>query len=245
MVLKPVLRRNSRFVLIPPRYFRAISLTGRATGSLSFSDNMSKVLEKVERALGEKLFLKGARCAGPKCAIVRRGYPPGLQGKKKKRRTSEYQMLLVAKQKIRYSYGLDDKEVSKYSKEAVSKRGIFSSLFLAALERRLDNVVFRLGFAASRRSARQMVSHGHIRINDRMVNIPSYRVKTGETVSIKESSLGRSIFSQLDLKLKKYDPPVWLELDKEKKIAKIMREPEIESLEANLDVAKVKEFYSR
>ena len=116
---------------------------------------MAKVLEKVERRLGEKLFLKGDRCIGPKCAFTRRSYAPGLHGKRKRRGSSEYGELLRAKQRVRFVYGLDDRDIKKYTQEAESKSGVFSSNFWHLLESRLDNAVFRLGFAPSRRNARR------------------------------------------------------------------------------------------
>ncbi len=204
-----------------------------------------KVLEKVERRLGEKLFLKGDRCIGPKCAVTRRGYPPGIHGKKRKRGLSEYGLLLREKQKVRYLYGLDDKDMKRYTKEAVSKPGIFGSNLLRLLESRLDNVVFRAGFSESRRIARRLVSDGHMRVNGKTLNIPSARMKKGDIVSIKEKIIGRGPLAELEPRLKKYEPPSWLDLDKNKKEVKVAHEPQVNELEVQLDVTKIKEFYSR
>ncbi len=206
---------------------------------------MGKVLEKVERRLGEKLFLKGDRCVGPKCATVRRNYPPGVHGKKRRRGFSEYGELLREKQKIRYLYGLDDKDIKRYAREAVLGHGIFSSRFLKTIERRLDNTVFRLGFAGSRRMARHLVSYGHITVDGASVTIPSYRVRQGQIIAIKESSLGSPLFSEIDLKLKKIETPKWLSLDKEKKSGKVVGYPEQEEIGSTVDTTKIKEFYSR
>ena len=136
---------------------------------------MGRVLEKVERRLGEKLFLKGEHCAGPKCAAVRRNYPPGVHGQKKKARRSrsEYSQLLREKQKVRFSYGLDDKDVERYSEEATKRPGLFVEEFIKMIESRLDNIVWRFGFAVSRRAARLLVNHGHITMNGKILNIPS------------------------------------------------------------------------
>lgn len=207
---------------------------------------MTKVKEKVERRLGEKLFLKGERCAGPKCAFTRRSYPPGTRSRKARRRgLSEYGTALKEKQKIRFSYGLDDKTLERYVKEAASRPGIFNSSFLAILERRLDNVLFRLGLAISRRIARQAVSHGHVLVNEKRVTVPSYRVKVGDTVSFREQSLKSPFYIDLEARLKKYEAPKWLSLDKSKKTGRIIALPDTEDAGTTVEIMKIKEFYSR
>ncbi len=207
---------------------------------------MSRILEKVERRLGEKLFLKAHRCMSPKCATVKRGYPPGMHGKKKRRRGhSEYGELLHEKQVVRFLYGLDDKDLKRYAKEASEKGGSFVSRLLQMLEQRLDNAVFRLGFAESRRIARQMISHGHITINGRTVTIPSYRIKNGEIIALKERSLASGLFEGLDTRLKKYNPPQWLSLNPGKKSGQVIRAPEPDDAGLTANLIKVKEFYSR
>ncbi len=209
---------------------------------------MPRVLEKVERRLGEKLLLKGSRCVGPKCASVRRAYPPGAHGKKRrgrKRGASEFGTLLAEKQKVRYLYGLDDGELERYSKKAASMPGVFSSNFLQLLETRLDNALFRLGFTESRRIARQVVSHGHVTVNGKTVNIPSYRVRKGEVISLKEKIISSPLFSELETRIKNYEPPQWLTLDRAKKSGEIVKMPEVEDAAVTVDVTKVKEFYSR
>ena len=211
---------------------------------------MTRVLEKVERRLGEKLFLKGHRCLGPKCAYIRRGYPPGLHGNKKKggrrrRGLSEYGELLREKQKVRYLYGLDDKDIARYSKKAASTSGVFSSNLLRMLESRLDNAVFRLGFTESRRIARQVVNHGHVLVNGKMASIPSFQIKKGDTIALKEKILSSPLFSELEIKIKKYEAPQWLELDRTNKTGKVTRLPEADDAGVSADVTKIKEFYSR
>ena len=209
---------------------------------------MARILEKVERRLGEKLFLKGSRCVGPKCAAVRRAYPPGLHGKKSGRRRragSEFGQLLREKQKLRFLYGLDDRKIKRYSREAAFGRGVFTENLLALLERRLDNVIFRLGFAESRRIARQAVSHGHTTVNEKTITIPSYQVRSGDSVAIKEASLSSGHFADLEARLKKYEPPRWISLDKNKKIGTIAAMPGLNDTAVNVDITKVKEFYSR
>lgn len=208
---------------------------------------MPRLLEKVERRLGEKLFLKGEHCLGPKCAAVRRNYPPGVHGQKKKSRRakSEYSQLLREKQKVRFSYGLDDKDVERYSKKAVKHSGLFEEEFIRMIESRLDNIVWRFGFADSRRAARVIVSHGHMTVNGKIVNIPSYQVKKGDMVAIKEASSGMVLFADLDTRLKKLETPRWLNLDRTKKIGTMISWPVGDDLRENIEFSKIKEYYSR
>ena len=208
---------------------------------------MAGLLEKVERRLGEKLFIKGDRCLGPKCAVARRAYPPGAHGKKRtrKRETSGFGALLAEKQKMRFLYGLDDKDIERYSKEASLRKGIYSSILLRMLEERLDNVVFRLGFAYSRRSARQLIVHCHVTVNGITARAPSRALRKGDAVSLKERFLKSPAFAHIADYLKKCEAPQWLSLDKAKK-AGIMREhPEGGDIGILIDAAKIKEFYSR
>lgn len=208
---------------------------------------MVKILEKVERRLGEKLFIKGDRCLGPKCAMVRRAYVPGVHGKKraKRREKSEYSTLMNEKQKIRFLYGLDDREVKRYSKDAASRGGIFSLHFLRQLESRLDNVVFRLGLGDSRRAARQIITHGHIMVNGKPLRVPSYQAKKGDTIGLKERSLSGGIGIRLEDRLKKHQPPKWLMLDPNKKEGSVIASPETEDAGIVFEATKIKEFYSR
>lgn len=207
---------------------------------------MMKILEKIERRIGEKLFLKGARCNGPKCAAVRRNYPPGMKRKKGGNRgLSEYGQLFREKQKIRYWYGLDDRTVEGYSKVAASHRGAFSANFVDLVERRLDNAVFRLGFTEGRRIARQAVGHGHITVNGKSVTIPSYQLKKGDVVGIKTKSLASGHFANLELRLKRYEAPRWFSLDREKKEGKLIARPEVLEGEIGANFTAVKEFYAR
>lgn len=210
---------------------------------------MVKILEKVERRLGEKLFIKGDRCLGPKCAVTRRGTPPGMHGAGTKggrrRSRSEFGTLLSEKQKVRFLYGLDDKDIERYSKKAVSAGGIYSVILAVLLESRLDNTVFRAGFADSRRMARFLVSHGHITVDGKIVRIASYQVKKNHVVSIKQGSQALAPFSRLDAKLAKMQAPAWILLDAAKKTATIADMPQAEDLAFIADLAKIKEFYSR
>ena len=205
---------------------------------------MAKVLEKVERRLGEKLFIKGDRCAGPKCALVRRTFAPGAHGKGRRREPSEFGQLFREKQKIRFIYGLDDRDVKRYITLATSQKGTFAANVLKLLEKRLDNVVFRLGFADSRRMARQVVGHGHITVNGKIVSIPSFQVKKGSVIAIKELSL-TTVFKGVDERIKSYEAPKWLALDKSKKAGTLTADPDADDVQTTVDITKIKEFYSR
>lgn len=218
-------------------------------GGYKFISNMTKVLEKVERRLGEKLFIKGDRCIGPKCAFTRRNYAPGAHGKAgkgRRRDPSEFGQLMREKQKIRFIYGLDDHDMKKYITMAVSKKtGLFGTHVIQQLECRLDNIVYRLGFAYSRRAARQAISHGHFMVNGKRVFTPSFQVKKGDIVSVREQSLSSGIFAHIDDKMRSYEAPQWLSLDKNKKLGTMSADPEVDDVGMNVDITKVKEFYSR
>lgn len=206
---------------------------------------MTKVLEKVERRLGEKLFIKGDRCVGPKCAMVRRSYGPGVHGKGRRREPSEFGMLMREKQKIRFLYGLDDRDLKRYITIAITCKGSFASNVLRLLERRLDNVVYRLGLAHSRRMARQVVDHGHITVNGKIVSSPSYQVKKDNVIAPKVHSLKLGVFADLEERIKSLEAPKWLSLDKGKKIGTVMADPEADDVQTTVDITKIKEFYSR
>lgn len=209
---------------------------------------MPRVLEKTERRLGERLLLKGIRCSGPKCATVRRAYPPGVHGKKRGKRrkgVSEYGELLREKQKIRFLYGLDDQDVERYSKKAARTVGLFSSNFLRLLESRLDNAIFRLGLTESRRIARQLTGHGHVLVNGKRVSIPSYQVRAGDVIALREQILSSPQFHEFDARIKGYEAPRWLELDKARKSGKVLHLPDAEDAATTVDIIKIKEFYSR
>lgn len=178
--------------------------------------------------------------------MVKKPYPPGLHGPSSKRRRkniSEYSIQMSEKQKLKFLYGLREKQFVNYIKEAMKKRGSASDYLSQFLESRLDNIVFRLGFTASRPLARQLVSHGHILVNGRKLDIPSYRVKIGDLISIREKSLAKKVFTDLDIKWKKFDPPSWLALDKKKHEGKVKSAAELESKSFNLNL--IIELYSR
>jgi small subunit ribosomal protein S4 len=203
---------------------------------------------RICRRLGVKLFLRGEKCLSPKCPMVKRPYPPGLPGKRRKSPPSEYKKELIEKQKLRYWYGLSERQLKKYVKEALEKRGKVedvSTLLIQNLEKRLDNVVYRLGFAVSRDQARQLVSHKFFLVNGRPVNIPSFSLKVGDTISLKPQKLKKAIFKDLKERLKKHQVPSWLSLDPEKFEGKVISEPKVEEVVPPVEVSAVFEFYSR
>lgn len=182
------------------------------------------------RRVGEKLFLKGERCFTPKCALTRKPYVPGpatKSGKTRRASSTEYGIKLREKQKIKFSYGLRTRQFDNYTQEAENKAGggnVASALY-GFLEARLDNVVFRMGLADSRSVARQIVTHGHVMVNGRRVDIPSYRVSIGNKITVRPQSSAKAVFKDVDIKMKKHNPPVWLKLDKAKKEGEIIGMP--------------------
>jgi small subunit ribosomal protein S4 len=203
---------------------------------------------KICRRLGEKLFLKGERCFLPKCSIIKRPYFPGQKGKRKQRSFSEYGKELREKQKLRNWYGLEEKQFRKYVKQALESRGKVedaSILLVQILESRLDNVLFRLGFASSRDSAKQIISHNHILVNNKPINIASFLVKKGDLISIKPSSRKKRIFDNLSSILKKHHMPSWLKLSIEKLEGKVLEVPKLEESVPPAEISSVFEYYSR
>ncbi|MST04445.1 MAG: 30S ribosomal protein S4 [Candidatus Pacebacteria bacterium] len=204
---------------------------------------MFNTTEKRERALGVKLFLKGKRCSSAKCAVIRRQQKPGQHGAARVRAMSEYGTQLKEKQKFQFSYGIRESQVRSLFTKALKSSAITGQTFLSLLESRLDNVVFRLGFAESRSIARQMVSHGHITVNGRKLNIPSYSVSLGDVISIRKESRDLKNFLELANYLKKYEAPVWLSLDKEKLEGKVLEKPK--DFDISFDVNLVVDYYSK
>ncbi|MBU3941279.1 MAG: 30S ribosomal protein S4 [Nanoarchaeota archaeon] len=197
------------------------------------------------RRASQKLFLKGDRCLGQKCAMIRRSYPPGQHGKSFRRRASEYGQQLSEKQKVRHTYGVSEQQFKNYFKEVVGQKGNKEELFAQQLETRLDNVVFRLGWACSRSLARQIVSHGHILVNDRKINIASYQVRKGDKIKIKEASIKKTLFKDLKTIIKKYESPTWLLIDKQKLEGKVQGQPTLEDMGKIAELSMIIEYYSR
>jgi len=203
--------------------------------------------EKIERRLGTKLFLKGERSYSPKSATTRRMYPPGMHGKKFRPRLSEYGSQLQSKQRIRQAYRMGEKQFKNWAKEAIRSKKETGTYLAEKLERRLDNAVFRSGFAQSRDQARQLVNHGHILVNGRKLTIPSAEVKIGDEIKIREGSLKTQYFSALAPQwMKKYKPPPWIELDSNALVARIAGTPTVEDSGLEIrDLQSIVEFYSR
>lgn len=197
------------------------------------------------RRAGQKLFLKGERCFGQKCAMIRKPYVPGVHGKSYRRRISEYGQQLAEKQKVRHTYGISEQQFKRYFKEIVRQKGNKEELLARKLENRLDNVVFRLGWARSRRLARQIVNHGHILVNGRKVDIPSYQVKKGAVIKLKERSRKLTLFKDLKAFLKKQEIPQWLSLDREKLEGKVKTQPKVEDMGKVGELNMIIEYYSR
>jgi len=203
---------------------------------------------KICRRLGVKLFLKGDRCFSPKCSMVRKAYPPGKKGKRRVKALSEYGKELREKQKLKNWYNLKERQFRKYVKEVLEKRGRVkdtAASLVKTLESRLDNVVFRLGFADSRVQAKQLVSHGHFLVNGKSIDTPSCQLKKGDVVSLKSQKIKKTIFQNLKNLLKKHKTPSWLELDIEKLEGKVIGEPTIEEVAPPVEISAIFEFYSR
>ena len=203
---------------------------------------------KICRRLGTKLFLKGDKCLSPKCLMIKKPYPSSQKSNKRRKTSSEYGKELREKQKLKRWYNLREKQFRKYVKEALKKRGKVENagdLLIKKLESRLDNVVFRLGFASSHSQARQIVNHGHFLVNKRKVDIPSYQVKKGDIISLHPSSKKKTIFKNLESVLKKYEPPIWIKLDVQKLEGEIIGEPSLKEIVPPAEILSIFEFYSR
>src|SRR3989338_5145553 len=200
---------------------------------------------RVCRRAGSKLFLKGQRCYTEKCGFDKRSYAPGQHGKGQRVKLSNYGLQLREKQKVKKIYGILERQFRKYFQTASRSKGITGSKLLELLERRLDNVIFRSCFAPSRPEARQIVMHGHVLVNDRKVDIPSYSVKTGDMVSIKPKEKTVKRIKDSVEKLKDRSYPAWIEVDKVGLKAKIARIPERSDVAADIKEQLIVELYSK
>jgi small subunit ribosomal protein S4 len=203
---------------------------------------------KLCRREGEKLFLKGQRCFTPKCAFERRGFPPGEHGRQaqfRRRRVSEYQRQLREKQKTRRIYNITEAQFRRYYSQSLQKRGLTGENLLQMLERRLDNVVYRLNFAESRAQGRQLVTHGHFMVNGRRTDIPSMLVEPGDKIEVREGSRKRPYFKQLKDVAETRSAPHWLDRDLNTLIATVKQNPTRGDIDANLEEQLIVEFYSR
>ncbi|MBI3287774.1 MAG: 30S ribosomal protein S4, partial [Chloroflexi bacterium] len=195
----------------------------------------------------EKLFLKGERCFTPKCAVERRSYPPGMHGKKSKirRKPSDYSLQLREKQKARRIYGVMERQFRRYFKEAERRTGVTGLALLQMLERRLDNVVYRVGLASSRAQARQLVQHGHIQVNGRKTDIPSYLVQTGDEIAVRPGSKDTTYFQMVGRSWGERPVPSWLRLDEKALSAKVLEIPAREEIQVLFNEQLIVEYYSR
>lgn len=203
---------------------------------------------KICRRQGTKLFLKGEKCLSPKCPFIKRPYPSGQKGKRRTRPLSEYGKELREKQKLKNWYNLNEEQFRKYVKDILRKRGKVENaadFLIQRLESRLDNTVFRLGFASSRSQARQFVSHGHFLVNGKPVNISAYQLKKGDRITIRSQSQKKKIFEHLPVYLKKHQFPSWLKLNPEKLEGEVLGFPTLEEASPPAEVSTIFEFYSR
>jgi len=196
------------------------------------------------RRSGEKLFLKGSRCFTPKCAVDKRPKPPGQQTGRR-RRFSDRGLQLREKQKARYTYGTLERQFRRTFTQAERQAGITGDNRLVMLERRLDNVVYRLGFADSRSQARQLVQHGHITLNGRKTDIPSCLVKEGDTISWREGSQKSEYYKQLTLDIEAKTVLSWLSLDRQNLVGQVLSLPTPEEIDAKFNGKAIVEYYSR
>lgn len=199
------------------------------------------------RREGEKLYLKGERCYTPKCAIEKRRYVPGQHGPTGsfRRKASDYATQLREKQKARRIYGVFERQFRVYFQEAAKTSGVTGAMLLQFLERRLDNVVYRLGFATSRKQARQLVLHGHIAVNGNMINVPSFLIKAGDVVSVVETSRTSPYFQAIAKELTKKSVPAWLTLDAQNWAGTVVTLPTRQQIDVPLKEQLIVEYYSR
>jgi len=197
------------------------------------------------RREGQKLFLKGERCHGPKCAMERKNYPPGEHGNSRRgrRRPSDYALQLREKQKLRAIYGLLERPFRRCVERALKSKGVTGFMLLSLLERRLDSVLRRAGFATSQNQARQLVRHRHVSVNGRVCDVPSRLVREGDEIEIRENSKDSM---HLNAAIARgYQVPGWLNVDTGNKVIVVARMPEPEDIQVDVDEQQVVEFYSR
>ncbi len=196
------------------------------------------------RREGVKLYLKGDRCYTGKCSFERRGYAPGQHGRGRIR-VSDYGLQLRAKQKARRIYGVLEKQFRGYYEEAANVRGVTGEVLIQILESRFDNMVYRAGFAASRSQARQLVRHGHFTVNDKKVNIPSFRIKAGDVIAIRQKSRASVLIKEIAEALGDRSTPEWLEVNDTTLTCHVVRLPERSEIEIPVEEHLIVERYSR
>jgi len=201
---------------------------------------------KLCRRAGKKLFIKGERCSSPKCALNKKPYAPGQHGKKGSGLT-QYGKQLAQKQIAKRVYGTWEKQFKTYFQKAESQEGKLADMIVAQLESRLDNMVYRLGYATSRSQARQLVCHGFFLVNGKTVNIPSYELKKGDEISFRDSKVGKTYVKEVKERLtnKKSDMVAWLHMDNKTLKGKVMSIPTEDDIRLEADLKAIIEFYSR
>lgn len=197
------------------------------------------------RREGMKLFLKGAKCFSDKCPIEKRNFAPGQHGKDRKAKIVGYGLQLREKQKAKRIYFTQEAQFRNYFEKAARTKGVTGEMLLQQLERRLDNVVYRMGFASSRRQGRQLVRHGHVHVDGRKVNIPSYEVSVGEEVAIRESSRKLLILEQAKDFTSHQNPPSWLEIDRDNYKGRVLALPKREDIQLPVNEQLIVELYSK
>jgi len=197
------------------------------------------------RREGIKLFLKGTKCFSDKCPIEKRNFAPGQHGKDRKAKVVGYGLQLREKQKTKRIYFTQETQFRNYFEKAARTKGVTGQMLLQQLERRLDNVVLRLGFAISRRQARQLVRHGHIQVDGRKVNIPSYEVNVGEEIAVREGSRKLPILEQAKDFASHQGAPTWLEIDRDNYKGKVLSLPKREEIQLPVNEQLIVELYSK
>lgn len=202
---------------------------------------------KLCRREGAKLFLKGARCFTAKCAFEKRSYPPGMHGRSRRfrRKTTDFGTQLREKQKARRMYGVMERQFRGYFKDAERRKGVTGAILLQILESRLDNIVYRLGFAGSRAQARQLVTHGHFAVNDKKTDIPSYLVKPGDEIAVRGKSKQNAYFESVAQEMEHRFVQEWLSVDISTLSGRVLALPSREEIEAPLNEQVITEYYSR
>ena len=199
---------------------------------------------RICRRLAEKLYLKGEKCYSPRCPFERRPYAPGRRSMRR-RKVSDRGLQLREKQKGRSAYGILERQFRRYYKEAVRRKGITGENLLCILEMRLDNVVYRLGFADSRNQGRQLVRHGHISLNGRKADIPSHIIKVNDVIGWTARGAKSEFFQVLKEQIAGRSVPAWLSVDGEQMTGRVLSRPTVEDIGAKFDPATIVEYYSR
>ena len=197
------------------------------------------------RREGMKLFLKGTKCFSDKCPIEKRNFAPGQHGKDRKAKVVGYGLQLREKQKTKRMYFAQEGQFRNYFEKAARSKGVTGEMLLQQLERRLDNVVYRLGFGVSRRQARQLVRHGHVQVNGRKVNIPSYQVSVGEEIAVRENSKKLAILEMAKEFASHQNAPTWLEIDRDGLKGKVLSLPKREEMQVPVNEQLIVELYSK